>query len=75
MQPFNLNNVGKLITAYFADKVPENLNSARCVRAAQAAYRAMGGTDGEWIPLERNSVDAAGISRLLNRYGSKEPAC
>ncbi|MFY7760999.1 hypothetical protein [Aquidulcibacter sp.] len=44
------------------------------VRAAQAAYRAMGGTDGEWIPLERNSGDAEGISRLLNRSGSKEPA-
>jgi hypothetical protein len=40
---------------------------AAFVRAAQAAYRAMGGTDGEWIPLERNCDDAEGISRTLSR--------
>jgi hypothetical protein len=34
----------------------------------------MGGNDGEWIPLERNSVDAEGISGLMNRSGQKEPA-
>jgi hypothetical protein len=46
--------------------VDDQLRSA-FVRAAQDAYRSMGGTDGEWIPSSRDSFDADGISRTLSR--------
>jgi hypothetical protein len=54
----------------FAD---ERLRQAM-VRAAQSAYRALGGTDGEWIPVglreaetvERDAADEAeGLGRFL----------
>jgi hypothetical protein len=39
------------------------------IRAAQDAYRAMGGTDGEWLHDREAPIEHDGLSRLLTRAG------